>query len=74
MNCTTRYKIVDEGKFLFIKEFQLINEYGMIEYHYFATLNEEVDLTIEKQPDIMCLLMGELHMSSLAKKTEPESD
>ena len=46
----------------------------MIEYHYFATLNEEVDLTIEKQPDIMCLLMGELHMSSLAKKTEPESD
>ena len=45
----------------------------MIEYHYFATLNKLMDLAIDRHLDIIYLLVGELHMSYLAKKIEPET-
>lgn len=38
------YQIVNEGNFLFIEIFQLINEEGMIEFHHFAILKKLIDL------------------------------
>lgn len=61
--------IADEGKFLFIQIFQLINEEGELdfEYHHFATPHGLVTLTIEssmavditktRETEIMCSLM-----------------
>lgn len=61
--------IANEGKFLFIQIFQLINEEGELdfEYHHFATPHGLVTLTIKssmavnitktRETEIMCSLM-----------------